>query len=181
MNTTVINFIGSPSVGKSTLAALIFSELKMRHVKVEYVQEHAKMLIYRGLFEELNNQYNVSMSQYKMLRAINGKVEYICTDSPLLLGLYYNRHYENNICNVEKIERLILEKNNEFNNVYIFLKRNESFPYENEGRVHNEEQSRQIDKELEEMLKEFNIPYITILADKSSVDEILDFVQSKSK
>ncbi len=174
MDTKIINFIGAPSVGKSLMASLIFSELKMRHLKAEYVQEHAKMLIYQELFEELNNQHSVSMNQYKMLKSINGKVNYICTDSPLLLGLYYNRAYKTNICNVEKLEKLLLQKIDEFNNIYIFLKRNDSFPYEIEGRVHNENESKQIEKELELLLQEFKIPYITVVSDRLSVNRILD-------
>lgn len=179
METTIVNFISGPSSGKSVMSSLIFSELKMRHYKAEYVQEHAKMLIYQKRFEELNNQYNVSMEQYKMLKSINGKVEYICTDSPLLIGLYYNKKYKDNICNVEKVEKWLLEKIKEFNNVYIFLERNENFPFEKEGRVHNEEQSKEIDKELKELLNEFNIPYITILSERDSVDKILKFILEK--
>lgn len=176
MKTKVVNFIGSPSSGKSTMAALTFSELKMRHYKAEYVQEYAKTLIYREMFEELNNQYNVTMTQYKMLKSIYGKVQYICIDSPLLLGVYYNRNNKNNICDVKKFERLLMEKNKEFDNIYVLLKRNHNYPFEKEGRIHNEIESGQIEIELENLLKEFNIPYITIVSDKSSVNDILDFI-----
>ena len=60
MKTKVINFVASPSSGKSLMAALVFSELKMMHFRAEYVQEYAKTLIWQDRLEELANQYNVS-------------------------------------------------------------------------------------------------------------------------
>jgi AAA domain len=173
--TYVINFISGPCAGKSTIASAVFAELKFRQYSAEYIQEHAKWLIYKGLFEELNNQYNVSMEQYKMVKCVKGQVQYICVDSPLLLGLYYNRSYLTNVSNVSKTESMILEKNKEFKNIYIFLERH-SFPYQNEGRVHTEEQAKQIDAELVLLLKELNIEYKTFKSDKKNVSKIIDYV-----
>jgi len=42
MKTKVINFVASPSSGKSLMAALVFSELKMMNFRAEYIQEYAK-------------------------------------------------------------------------------------------------------------------------------------------
>lgn len=178
MKTKVINFVASPSSGKSLMAALIFSELKMKHYKAEYIQEYAKSLVWQNRLDELANQYNVSLEQYKMIKAIDGKVQYICLDSPLLLGLYYNRHHEDNVCDVEKTERMILSKMSEFDNIYIFLERNEEFPYETEGRIHNEEQSQQIAIELVEMLKRLGIQYRSFRSDRRNVNDILEYILS---
>lgn len=38
----VINFFGGPGCGKSTMASRLFSELKSKGVKCEYVTEYAK-------------------------------------------------------------------------------------------------------------------------------------------
>ena len=89
--TKVINFIGGSGAGKSTMAAMTFAELKMRHHSVEYVQEYAKTLVWKELYHELDNQYQVSTEQYNMIKAVDGKVDYIVTDSPLVVGLFYNR------------------------------------------------------------------------------------------
>jgi len=75
MKTKVINFVAAPSSGKSLMAALIFSELKMRHYKAEYVQEYAKTLIWQNRLEELANQYKVSLVQFYMINSINSQVD----------------------------------------------------------------------------------------------------------
>jgi len=179
MKTKVINFVGGPSSGKSLISALTFAELKMMHKSSELVQEYAKTLVWKEEFEELNCQYHVSMEQYRMLKAIDGKVEYAVIDSPLLLGLYYNRAHLTNVSNVEKTEKMILEKMAEFENIYIFLERNAEFPFEVAGRIHNEEQSCNIDKELKQLLEELDLQYITIKSDKTSIKKIIEYTFMK--
>lgn len=180
MRTKVINFVAAPSVGKTTMSALIFAELKHMHKTAELVQEYAKILVWQERFEELDNQYQVSMEQYKMLKGVDGKVEYAVMDSPLIVGLFYNRTYETNVCNVEKTEAMILSKIAEFENIYIYLERNEDFPYEKEGRVHDEEQSRQIEIQMIEMLEELKIDYIKVKSSKKSIPVIMEYIKKKS-
>jgi nicotinamide riboside kinase len=179
MKTKIINFVASPSTGKSLMSALTFVKLKSLHKTVEYVQEFAKMLIYQDKLEELNNQYNVSYNQYKMIKSISGKVEYITLDSPMILGMYYNKTHPNNVSNIEKTEKMILEKMNEFDNIYILLEKNEKHPYEKTGRIHNEEEAYIIQKDLEKMLKDFNIPYLKIKSDIDNIDAIIDYILKK--
>lgn len=176
MKTKVINLVGSPSSGKSLIAALLFAELKMMHYRSEYVQEYAKMLVWQERLDELANQYNVTMEQYKMINSVHGKVEYICLDSPLLLGLYYNRHHPDNVCNIEKTEKMILNKMEEFDNIYIFIERNEEFPYETEGRIHNETQSKQIAQDFLKLLNELNIKYKSFKSDKQNIPAMLKYI-----
>ena len=180
MKTRVINFVAAPSSGKSLMAALIFSELKMKHYSAEYVQEYAKQLIWQGRLDELANQYNVSLEQYKMIKAVDGQVDYICLDSPLVLGLYYNRHHPENVCDIRKTERMILSKISEFDNIYIFLERNEEYPYETQGRIHTEEQSRVISQELLQMMNSLGIEYRCFRSDRKNVAAILDYIASFS-
>ena len=44
VKTYVINIIGAPGVGKTTISALLFAKLKLRGYICEYVQEYAKKL-----------------------------------------------------------------------------------------------------------------------------------------
>lgn len=176
MRTKIINLVGSPSSGKSLIAALLFTELKMMHKRTEYVQEYAKTLVWQNRLDELANQYNVTMEQYKMIKAVNGKVEYICLDSPLLLGIYYNRYHPDNVSNIEKTEKMILNKIDEFDNIYIFIERNKEFPYEIEGRIHNEHESNEISLHLIDILKEFKLPYKSFRSDKSNIQEMIKYI-----
>jgi adenylate kinase family enzyme len=43
-----INLYGGPSSGKSTLAAQIYADFKLKNLKVELVQEYAKELVYQN-------------------------------------------------------------------------------------------------------------------------------------
>lgn len=176
----LINFIAAPSAGKSTMASLAFVRLKIDHNKTELVQEYAKELVWAGKLDVLSNQWYVSNKQYKMLKAVYGKVDYLVTDSPLILGGYYNRHYPDNICDRQKTEKMIFEKNNEFNNVYIFLKRNHDLPFEKEGRVHTEQDAVKIEKELKEMLEELKLKYLEVVSDVNNMDSIIDYIYAKS-
>ena len=176
MKTKVINFISGAGAGKSLMSALTFAELKMRHLKTEYVQEYAKTLVWQKRFDELANQYHVSMQQYKMIKAVDGAVNYIICDSGLLIGLFYNRYYKDNVSNIQKTEQMILNKMSEFNNIYIFLERNPEFPFEQEGRLQNEKEAQQIDIGFKSILNEFNLPYKSFISSKNSIPQIIDYI-----
>src|SRR5438067_1008096 len=123
--TYIINFIGGPSSGKSTLSALLFAKLKLNKNKylVEYVQEYAKHLVWTKQFHILNNQYYVTQYQYNLLKQMNGEVDMVITDGPLIQGMYYNMHNRDNISNVEKTHNYIISCHSEFKNINIFLNR----------------------------------------------------------
>lgn len=176
VRTKVINFVGAPGCGKSLMSALVFAELKMRHFTAEYVQEYAKTLVWQKKFDELDNQYQVSTEQYKMIKAAYESVEYIVCDSGLIIGIFYNKNNPTNVCNTAKTEKMILEKMEEFDNIYIFLERNEEFPYEKAGRIQNEEESREVSIGLKELLGNLGIPYLSVVSSKDSIQKILEYV-----
>ncbi len=172
----VINFISGAGCGKSLMSALTFAELKMRHMKAEYIQEYAKTLVWQKRFEELDNQYQVSMEQYKMIKAVDGEVNYIVCDSGLLIGVFYNRYHKTNVCNVQKTEFMLLNKMKEFDNIYIFLERNPEFPYEREGRMQDEQEAKLIDTKFKELLEELKLPYKSFLSSRNSIPDILKYI-----
>lgn len=176
MKTKVINFVAGSGCGKSLMAALTFAELKMRHLKTEYVQEYAKTLVWKKQYEQLDNQYQVSTEQYRMIKAVDGAVDYIVCDSPLVVGMLYNRIHKTNVCNVQKTEEMLLRKMSEFDNIYIFLERNPEFPFEIEGRMQNEEESKKIDTQFKELLHELNLPYKSFLSSQQSIPGIIDYI-----
>ncbi len=176
--TKVVNFISGPSAGKSTISSLVYAEMKMLHKSVEIVPEVAKWLIYKGELDKLNDQYYVSCEQYKQIKALDGKVDYVIGDSGIITGLYYNKAYEGNMSNVDKTEQLILEKNKEFDNIYIFIERNPEYEFEKEGRVHTEKESKVIDIELKEMLCKLNISYKSYLSHRDSIKGIIQYILS---
>lgn len=156
----LVNIVGAPCAGKSTLACSIFSKLKSNHHDAEYVAEYAKQLVWQGDFDLLNNQHYVASRQYKMIKSIINKVDYLICDSPLFISLFYNEYNENNTSNVQKTKDMILDKMSEFeDSIYIFIKRNKQNSYHINGRVHDEEQSIEIEDLIEKMLVDNNIKY----------------------
>lgn len=177
--THIVNLIGGPGVGKSTLSALIYAKLKLQNDKfvVEYVQEFAKQLVWTKNFDVLNNQYYVTQYQYKLLKQMNGEVDYIVTDGPICQGLYYNLHNKDNISNIDKTEKFILTSHNEFHNINIFLKRG-TFEYESQGRLQTEEEAKEIDVILKHLLKQNNVNFVEFDADSSdeNINKIIDYI-----
>lgn len=174
----VVNFISGPGVGKSLVSSLVYAELKMKHISTEIIPEYAKWLVYTGNTEALNDQYHVSMEQYNRLKVLKGKVEYIIGDSGLFTGLYYNRKYTGNHSDKDKTEKMIISHNEEFDNIYIYLQRNPAFPFEKNGRVHSEKESKQIDLELLDLLDKYNINYLEVMSDKSSIEKIIEYIMN---
>lgn len=181
MKTFVVNIISGPGAGKSVISALIFAYLKLQRYSTELVQEYAKTLVWMKDLNTLNNQYYVTTTQYNLLKQINGKVNFIVTDGPLIGGLYYNLHNPDNTSNVEKTQKLILDSHNSFNNINIFLKRGD-FSYEKDGRLQSEEEAKEIDIILKHLLRQNNIKYD--IFDSNATDEnikkITDYIVAKT-
>jgi dephospho-CoA kinase len=67
----VINFFGGPSCGKSTIAAYVFSQLKIKNYSCEYVNEYAKDCVYEGRSTVLlNDQLYVLAKQNHKLKML---------------------------------------------------------------------------------------------------------------
>ncbi len=176
--TYIINVIGGPGIGKTTMTALIFAQLKIEGFVCEYVQEYAKKLVWIKDFDTLNNQYYVSKHQYELFDQINGHVDFIITDGPLIHGLYYNKYNKDNTSNMDKVEKYILECISKFNNINIVLER-EDRPYEIDGRIQTEEEARDIDFVLKHIMKINNIEYTSFPARTDQIDKIVESIIKK--
>jgi hypothetical protein len=179
--TCVINFIGSPGCGKSVISAIMFAQLKLKHYVAEYVQEYAKQLVWTKDFDTLNNQYYVTKHQYKLLKQIDGKVDYIVTDGPLIHGLYYNKYNPDNTSDLDKTTRLILDSHHSFRNINIVLTRGD-FEYEQEGRLQTESEARDIDVIMKQLLKNHQIDYKEFLAnaEPANITRMVEYVLKES-
>ena len=173
--TIVINIVGAPGAGKTTIASAIFSELKMLGLSVEYVPEFAKQLVWLERFDLLNNQHYVSGKQYNYLKSIDGKVDYIVTDGCMVHGLYYNRFNVDNFCNIKKTDDQILKWNQEFDNMYIHLEKGD-FPYEQVGRMQTEEESMNINYELIKIMDELAIERKSFKTERKIIPRLLQYI-----
>jgi len=172
--TKVINFFGGPGIGKTITSCLLFAKLKMNGHVAEFVPEYAKTLVWKKDYETLKNQYYVSRKQYSKISILKDHVDFIITDSPIALGIYYNRFYPDNVSDKQKTEEMIISSYHEFDNVNFFLRRNKDEIYEQRGRLQTEEEAKKIDEELKSILLEFSIPFVEVDAcDVSKVYSLL--------
>lgn len=175
----IVNIVGAPCSGKSTLACSLFSKLKSDHHSAEYVAEYAKQLVWQDELDLLDNQYYVATQQYKMINSVHGKVDYLICDSPLFISLFYNEYNKKNVSDVQKTKTMILDRMKEFeDSMYIFIKRNKQNSYDLNGRVHTEKESEDIENLIQTMLTDMNIKYFEI-STGDDITKIYDFITRK--
>lgn len=158
--TIVINLIGAPGAGKSTLAALVFSKLKMENISSEIVTEFAKDLVWDNS-NGLNNQLYVFSGQFYRVWRLQNAVDVVVTDSPMILSIYYNMLQKpDNKLSEDLFNKLVLECNNKFININFFLKRKHN--YKTDGRIHSEADSIRMEQEMQYLYQALDIPYTTL-------------------
>lgn len=160
-NTIVINAFAGPGAGKTTSCLEVAEKLKKQGFVTEYVQEYAKELVYDNnlimLDGHYEHQFAILNEQMKRINRLYGKVDFIVTDSPILL----NNTYLNEDKNTEVYSAYSDSVNKLYglyNNFNYFVERDTSV-FEKEGRIHNFEQSIAIDNELKNMLHNNQIDF----------------------
>ena len=167
--TQVINVIGGPGSEKSVITSAIVLYLKLREKTVEVIPDFAKSLVWQQNFEVLKNQYFIAQRQYQMLSLLDGQVQFLITECSLPQVLYYNENYLDNICDIEKTRKQILEWYNQSNNINVFVERGDR-KYIRTGRFQDEEQARSIDRGMLELLNRESLPYTVLPSDVPAVN-----------
>lgn len=155
-STRVICFFGGPGVGKTTLATGLFSLMKKLDYSVEYVSEYAKEVTWEGTNKLLENQLHVFAEQFRRQWRLKDKVDFIITDSPLLLSIIYldvynNKHNQLPANYVDVTKDYIWHTNNLFDNINLVVTRNKY--YKEEGRNETREEAIKIDDMILDFLE----------------------------
>ncbi len=152
----IINAYGGPGAGKSVACMDICAELKKRGYNAEYVQEYAKELVYDGRLDLLDgserNQWDILKEQLYRVDRLYESVDFVVTDSPILLNIIYNREL------TAEYESVVTQLYNQMDNFSFFVKRDMSH-FQQEGRIQNFEESIEKDKEIETLLNKNGIYY----------------------
>lgn len=163
----VINLFGGPGTGKSTVAADLFAKMKWMNKNVELIGEYAKDATWEKRHQLFDDQLYILAKQNRKLERLKNQVEYVITDSPLLLNIaYIDPNYFP--LTYPKFVRNLYDS---YNNLNIFLLREK--PYHAIGRRQTEEEARAIDARVIDLLHDSNQEWYTIKADEKARDEIL--------
>lgn len=169
----VINLFGGPGVGKSTCAAGLFHLMKLQSMEVELVTEYAKSLVWSERDTMFTEQDYIFAKQNHQLRRLRGKVDWVVSDSPIILGHFY---IPDNFPGKEPFSQFVNEMYNSYDNINIFLGRDKA--YNTNGRNQTEDEAKSIDIAINDYLTTNNIPFHTVLSNKDAPSMILKSIIS---
>ena len=166
--TLVINLIGGPCSGKTTIAAELFARLKKMGVHCELVSEYIKDRIYEENQTMPKNQIAIfGMEHYNISNKL-GKVDVIVHDGSFINNIIYKTE-EN-----KYFDDLIISEYKRFWNLDFFIKRG-NIEFETYGRIHNLKQSKELDKTIKETYDSYELSYIEVES-RDAVDKIIPIV-----
>lgn len=172
MDTLVVNFFGGPGVGKSTIAAQTFSHLKWLGINCEVATEFAKDLVWEERYRTLDDQIYLFGKQYHRIFRLNGQVEVVLTDSPLLFASIYDTSQN------PYFRALVFNLFDSFHNLNFLLQREK--PYMTAGRLQTEGEAIEKDRQIRNMLRSHHVPLLEILASQgAAVDDIVPEILRK--
>lgn len=171
--TLFVNLISGPGTGKSTLCAWVFAELKIRGIDCEMALEYAKDVVWEESFKKLQNQIYIFGKQHNRVFRLNGKVDVVITDSSILFSPIYDQT-KNPV-----LKELALLEFFKFENVNFVVERATKFSQN--GRVHGEEVSKNIDSQCRSLMEENNIPYEIVTSSTEGRDTIVNTILEKLK
>jgi predicted ATP-dependent serine protease len=174
MSGNVINIFGGPGIGKSTLAAQIYTELKKRHINIEYIPEYPKELVYEERLLTLKDQIYVFAHQHHKIWTAAKHNQVVVTDSPIILSTVYNPETSINF------RALILEMHNKFNSMNIVLKRNPE-THTMVGRVHSLTESISLDRRIVDVLVEEGIDFAQFDPVNDNLQVLLELIIQEFK
>jgi deoxyadenosine/deoxycytidine kinase len=171
--TKYVNIFGGPGVGKSTAAASLFVEMKKLGLKVELVTEVAKDFVWEDRLTTLSIQPYITIKQFRNLVRLKGKVDYVITDAPILLGCVYADKYAPTLPSSYKNFIVDLHRYELDPSINIVLQR--SFKYDSTGRYQNEDQAKELDRDILKVLNDNKVRWD--LGHSNQIDLILDKIR----
>jgi hypothetical protein len=154
MKTKIVGFIAGPSAGKSTLALELAGWMKHKRYNVEYVSEYPKDLAWEEAANLFDDQLHIFGEQWRRNYRLIGKVDWIVTDSPIVTSLFYMKdalkkipeEYRHGV--LYHFRLMVKAAHHSFDHKIFFIDRGDR-KFIKEGRIHNEEESKKLDGEIQ--------------------------------
>jgi len=182
MKSLIINFFGGPGIGKSTQSAHLFTKMKKSHYDVELTFEFPKIVAWEENYSAIRDQFYITANQHRNISRLYGKVKYIIVDSPIILGMVYKDLYDKEPTYPasfydESFDNFILGLFKRYNSLNILLKRDDS-TYDENGRLQNLTQSKEIDEEIKKRLVDNDISFVEFAVGSNTVEDIFKYINN---
>jgi hypothetical protein len=168
----VINLFGGPGSGKSTLQAGLFYEMRRQGLNVEHVSEFAKDLVWEERYNAFTDQLYIVANHHRKLHLLDGKVDYVIMDSPILLTNLYM--YQDPRPYVHKLHDMVVDIHFMYNNFNIFLNRKHS--YVELGRNQTETEADIISKNTRQLLEDVKDNFVVYDSVSTRPSDILKYI-----
>ncbi len=178
--TKIINLFGGPGIGKSTQAAGLYYEMKKLNMNVEMPYEFPKLLAWDKSYEMVKDQLYVLANQHRNIARLYGQVDYIVVDSPIMLSLVYKNRYSNDLDYPAAFygftfNEFVVDLHKQYNSINIVLERDDSM-FQTDGRFQDLVESKEIDNDITNVLKQYDIDYYPVKVNDKSIDTILSLL-----
>lgn len=180
-STTVVNLFGGPNTHKSTVCAGLFYELKCDQESVEIVTEVVKEWAYRGQRPGPFDQVGIFGKQASRESQLFGKVNYIITDSPLLLSPFYETHIQgSSVIEPSVFKHLQRCKESGIQDINFVLRRGDA--YDQQGRFESLAEAKMIDRKILDFLRKNDVEFIDVpsVNARQKVKFIHDYLRHKN-
>lgn len=173
--TKIINLYGGPGTGKSTAAAYLYHQLKCKHLNAELVREYVKEWAWDQRKISMYDQIYFLGKQTRKESMLYGKVDWIVTDAPIMMTLYYAQKYCS-LAVAEGVRAAVLALYRQaaedgFEHIHVLLNRNS--PYQPEGRYQTEAEALEMDDEIRKVLSTLRTPVIESVTGEENLSKLL--------
>ena len=134
--------------------------------------EYAKDMVWEERFNIFQDQIYILGKQNRKLLRLAEKVDWVLTDSPIIMGIAYMVDTPYN----ETLKQLILEVFNGYDNLNIFVNRNHG--YQELCRNQNEQEADNLAMFIKGILIGGNIPYIDINSNEITPKKLLKLIKN---
>lgn len=157
-----INLFGRPGSGKSTAAAALYSMFKSDGYNIELINEYVKAWAYMGRqIKSFDQVYIFGQQMHAEDTLLASGVEYIITDSPLLIQYCYSSVAQNEIAN--ELYNISLKFDKIFPPLNILLKTGfDHSQYSGCGRYHDLDASLYVGDVMQQVLSQTYDDYIIV-------------------
>lgn len=130
------------------------------------------------VWEDRTNMFGhqdyIFAKQNRKMARLEGKVDYVITDAPLILSLYYLDKSNT----PKSLAPFIKDVVDLYDNEYFFIKR--CHEYETIGRYQTEDEAKELSLELQNLLYDNNIDFTFLNSNAEPSSAILKYIESNN-